>query len=189
VAAQVVYIDGLRRIMQKAVQKYAAWLIVAAGIASAQSPPAQATVSIGGKKLAINYSAPSVRGRKIFAPGGVISHDPTYPVWRAGANEATAFHTDADLDVGGLPVPKGAYTLWVLIKDPDAWELIINKETGQWGMSYNAGQDLGRIKMTMSKPPTPIEKMKYTLSDLGGNKAKLQLEWENHIASVPITVK
>jgi hypothetical protein len=50
-------------------------------------------------------------------------------------------------------------------------------------------QDLGRVKMTMSKPPAPIEKLKYTLSDLGGNKAKLQLEWENHIASVPITVK
>jgi hypothetical protein len=175
--------------MYKAVLKYAAWLIAAAGIASAQSPPAQATVSIGGKKLAINYSAPSVRGRKIFVAGGVISHDPTYPVWRAGANEATAFHTDADLDVGGLRVPKGDYTLWVLIKDPEAWDLIINKETGQWGMTYNAGQDLARIKMTMSKPPASIEKMKYTLSDLGGNKAKLQLEWENHIASVPITVK
>jgi hypothetical protein len=175
--------------MQKAVLKYAVWLLVAARIASAQSPPAQATVMIGGKKLTINYSAPSVRGRKIFVQGGVISHDPTYPVWRAGANEATTFHSDADLDVGGLPVPKGDHTLWVLIKDPEAWELIISKETGQWGLSYNAARDLGHVKMTMSKPPASIEKMKYTLSDLGGNKAKLQLEWENHIASVPITVK
>ena len=175
--------------MQKAVLKCTSVLIVASGLASAQSPPARATVTISGKNLSIKYSAPSVRGRKIFVPGGVISHDPTYPVWRAGANEATAFHTDADLDLAGVRVPKGDYTLWVLIKDPDAWELIVNKETGQWGMSYNAGQDLGRIKMTMSKPPAPIEKMKYTLSDLGGNKAKLQLEWENHIASVPITVK
>ena len=174
--------------MQKAVLKYAAWLF-AAGIASAQqSPPAQASVTIGGKKLSINYSAPSVRGRKIFVPGGVISHDSTYPVWRAGANEATAFHTDADLDVGGVRVPKGDYTLWVVIKDPEAWELVINKETGQWGLSYNAARDLGRVKMTMSKPPASIEKMKFTLSDLGGNKGKLQLEWENHIASVPITV-
>jgi DUF2911 family protein len=185
----VLYIYGLETIMHKAVLKCTSLLILAAGLTSAQSPPAQATVTIGGKKLTINYSAPSVRGRKIFVPGGVISHDPTYPVWRAGANEATAFHTDADLDAGGLRVPKGDYTLWVLIKDPDAWELIINKETGQWGMSYNAPQDLGRVKMTMSKPPAPIEKMKYTLSDLGGNKGKLQLEWENHIASVPITVK
>jgi hypothetical protein len=175
--------------MQKAALNCVSALIVVAGLLSAQSPPAQATVTIGGKKLTIKYSAPGVRGRKIFVPGGVISHDPTYPVWRAGANEATAFHTDADLDVGGLRVPKGDYTLWVLIKDPDAWELIVSKETGQWGLSYNAAQDLGRVKMTMSKPPASIERMKYTLFDLGGNKGKLQLEWENHIAAVPITVK
>jgi hypothetical protein len=175
--------------MPKAVLKYTFPFIVAAGLAFPQSPPTQATVSVGGKTLAIKYSAPSVRGRKIFVPGGVISHDPTYPVWRAGANEATAFHTDADLDIGGLRVPKGDYTLWVLIKDPDAWELIINKQTGQWGLSYSPAQDLGRVKMTMSKPPGSIERMKYTLSDLGANKGKLQLEWENHIASVPITVK
>jgi len=175
--------------MQKAVLKYTFAFIVAAGLAFPQSPPTQATVTIGGKTLAIKYSAPSVRGRKIFTPGGVISQDPTYPVWRAGANEATAFHTEADLDVNGLRVPKGNYTLWVLIKDPEAWELIINKQTGQWGLSYTAAQDLGRVKMTMSKPPASIERMKYTLSDLGGNKGKLQLEWENHIASVPITVK
>jgi hypothetical protein len=175
--------------MPKAVLKYTFAFIVTAGLAFPQSPPTQATVSIGGKRLAIKYSAPSVRGRKIFVPGGVISHDPTYPVWRAGANEATAFHTDADLDIGGLRVPKGDYTLWVLIKDPEAWELIINKQTGQWGLSYSPAQDLGRVKMSMSNPPGSIEKMKYTLSDLGNNKGKLQLEWENHIASVPITVK
>jgi len=175
--------------MQKAILKYTFAFLVTATIAFAQSPPAQANVSIGGKTLAIKYFAPSVRGRKIFSPGGVISQDPTYPIWRAGANEATAFHTDADLDIGGLRVPKGNYTLWVSIKDPEAWELIINKQTGQWGLSYSPAQDLGRIKMTMSKPPAPLEKMKFTLSDLGGNKGKLQLEWENHIASVPITVK
>jgi hypothetical protein len=177
--------------MQKVVLKCIAGLALIAGVASAQeqlSPPAEASATIGGKKLSIKYSAPSVRGRKIFESGGVISHDSTYPVWRAGANDATAFHTDADLDVSGLRVPKGNYTLWVLIKDPNAWELIINKQTGQWGLEYNASQDLGRVKMTMSKPSAPIQKMKFTITDLGGNKGQLQLEWENHIASVPITV-
>jgi hypothetical protein len=175
--------------MQKAVLSCALALPLVASLASAQSPSAQATATIGGKNLTIKYSAPSVRGRKVFGPGGVISHDPTYPVWRGGANEATAFHTDADLDLGGLRVPKGDYTLWVLVKDPDAWELIVNKQIGQWGLSYVAAQDLGRVKMTMSKPPAPVERMKYTLSDLGGNKGKLQLEWESHIASVPIAVR
>ena len=154
-----------------------------------QSPPAEASVTVAGKKITIDYSAPSVHGRKIFGDGGLVSHDPTYPAWRAGANSATAFHTDANLDVAGLAVPKGDYTLYCWVKNPDAWELIISKETGQWGLSYNASRDLGRVKMTMSKPPASIERLRYSLTDLGGNKVKLQMEWENHIASVPITVK
>src|SRR5215469_3989370 len=135
------------------------------GLLAAQSPPAQASVTVGGKNIGIQYSSPSVRGRKIFGDGGLLSQDPTYPAWRAGANSATSFHTDADLDIGGLAVPKGNYTLYAWVKNPDAWELILSKETGQWGLSYNASQDLGRVKMTMSKPSTPVEVLKYTLTD------------------------
>jgi hypothetical protein len=164
--------------------------LLMAGVAMGQSsPPAQTSVTIGGKRLSIRYSAPSVRGRQIFGPGGLLSRDPTYPVWRAGANSATAFHTDADLDIGGLRVPKGDYTLYVLVGDPDNWQLIVNKETGQWGLSYDARQDLGRVKMTMSKPPSLIETYKMTLSSPGPQSAKLQLEWERRAAAVNIAVK
>ena len=159
-------------------------LFLAATAVAQQSPPSQASVTLAGKKITIHYGAPSVRGRKIFGDGGRLSKDPTYPAWRAGADSATAFHTDADLNVGGLNVPKGDYTLYVWVKNPDAWELIINKETGQWGTDYNATKDLGRVKMTMSKPPSPIERMKYTLTP-----ASLELGWENHVASVPLAVK
>jgi hypothetical protein len=166
-------------------------LVAAASLAFAQSPAATESKTIGGKKIEIKYSSPRVNNRagKIFTKDGLISHDQTYPAWRAGANSATAFHTDADLDIGGLSVPKGDYTLFVDIADPDNWQLIVNKQTGQWGLTYNKAQDLGRVKMTMSKPPAPIENLKYTLTDAGANKGKLELAWENHIASVPITVK
>lgn len=165
-------------------------LALAAALGYAQSsPPAQASINVGGKNLTIRYSAPSVRGRQIFGDGGLLSRDPTYPAWRAGANSATSFHTDADLDIGGLNVPKGNYTLYAWVKDPNAWELIVSKETGQWGLEYNARLDLGRVKMTMSKPSSKVETMKYTFTNLGGNKVKLELAWENHVASVPIVVK
>ena len=107
------------------------------------SPPETATGKIGNATLVIKYCAPSVRGRQIFGEGGRVMQDPTAPIWRAGANEATAFHTDADLNIGGLAVPKGDYTLYVNVKDPNAWELVINKQTGQWGTKYDASQDLG----------------------------------------------
>jgi hypothetical protein len=75
------------------------------------------------------------------------------------------------------------------LANPASWELIVNKQTGQSGLEYDAKQDLGRVKMTMSKPPAMVEQLKYTLSNAGGNKARLQLAWEDHIASVTIAVK
>ncbi|HTZ58112.1 MAG TPA: DUF2911 domain-containing protein [Acidobacteriaceae bacterium] len=165
-------------------------LFMALSTAWAQdSPPEVATGKIGAATLTIKYCAPSVRGRKIFGEGGRVMQDPTAPIWRAGANSATAFHTDANLQIGNLTVPKGDYTLYVNVKDPDAWELIINKQTGQWGTEYDASQDLGRVKMQMSKPPAPIEVLKYTISGMGGNKGTIRLEWEKHIATVDVTAK
>jgi len=147
------------------------------------SPPAETSVAIAGKTIRIKYSAPSMRGRKIF--GGL---EPYGRVWRAGANDATALLTDANLDIGGLTVPKGDYTLFVYL-DPTQWQLVVSKATGEWGLDYNPSRDLGRVKMAMSKPPKPIETYKMTLSSLGANKGKLQLAWENTVAEVPITVQ
>lgn len=181
------------KLVMKLVPIFAA-AVLAVSVAFAQkgpmaSPPETASVTINGSTITVKYSAPSVRGRKIFGPGGLVMKDPTAPVWRAGANSATAFHTDADLDLDGLTVPKGDYTLYADVKDPDAWVLIVNKQTGQWGLTYNANQDLGRVKMTMSTPPQPVEVLKYTLASEGGNKGSLQLAWDGHVASVPFTVK
>jgi hypothetical protein len=161
----------------------------ALAVAQAPSPDATTSVTIGGKVLSIKYSAPSVRKRQIFGPGGLISGDPNYPVWRAGANSATVFHTDADLMIGSLSVPKGDYTIYALVEDPNHWQLIINKQTGQWGLTYDASQDLGRVKMTMSVPPSPIEVYKMTLTARGPKSATLRLEWEKHIATASIIVK
>src|SRR5258708_16595487 len=92
------------------------------------SPPAQTSVTIGGKTLSIKYSAPSVKGRKMFGDGGRISNDPTYPVWRPGANSATAFQTDADLAIHGLLVPAGDHPIFVRLA-PEPSPLILTPQT------------------------------------------------------------
>jgi hypothetical protein len=159
-----------------------------AGLVAAQSPGAEASATLGGKPITIKYSSPSVRGRQIFGDGGVVSKDSTYPVWRAGANAATTLQTGSNLDIGGLTVPAGTYSLYVLVKDPENWKLIVNKQTGQNGDSYDASMDLGRVDMKMEKPQGTVEKLKYTIT-ASGNTGKLQLEWENHIASVTLRAK
>jgi len=173
-------------------------LLIAAGTLFAQtpapkpppaSPPATASATIGGKTVAIKYSSPAVKGRegRLFTKDGQLSKDPTYPVWRAGANNATALHTDGDIQIGDLAVPKGDYTLYVDVSDPDNWVLVVNKQTGQWGTKYDKSQDLGRVKMIMTAPPAMLENLKYTLVDNGGGKGSLTLAWENKSGSVPVS--
>ena len=165
----------------------AATTLVAQG--NPASPPEKVAANIGGRAITITYSSPAVRGRQghIFTKDGLISHNPHYPVWRAGANGATTLETDGDLQIGNLTVPKGKYTLFVDISDPDQWVLIVNKKTGEWGLAYDGTQDLGKVKMQMSSPPSMVENLKFTIDDLGGGKGKITLAWENHAASVPVS--
>ena len=165
------------------------------------SPKFTETKVFNGATISIAYASPSVKGLagKIFTQDGLVGSgkdipasrvpDGTFPVWRAGDGSATMFHTDADLDLGGLAVPRGDYTLYMDISNADGWQLIVNKELHQWGLTYNPPQDLGRVKANMSKPPALVENLKYTITDLGGNKGRIELAWENKVASVDFTVK
>jgi len=147
------------------------------------SPPARTNATIGGKKLTIAYSSPSIRGRKIM--GGLV---PYGRWWRTGADNATTMQTEADLDLGGLKVPKGTYTLYTL---PGAteWQLIVNKQTGQWGTEYNQQQDLGRVKMNLAQTPALVNSLKIDLLPTSGNKGLLKMAWERTEVSVPFTVQ
>jgi len=169
----------------------AATALVVAQKAPPASPPEQATVTLGGHAITIDYSSPSVKGREghIFTKDGLISHNPHYPVWRGGANGATTLTTDTDMKIGNVDVPAGKYTLFVDISDPDNWVLIVNKKTGEWGLAYDASQDLGKTPMSMSKPPEMVEHLKYSLTSESNAHGTLTLTWEDHAASVPIQVK
>lgn len=158
--------------------------------ASAQSSPAaKDSAVLGGKVVSVKYSSPSVKGRDIFGTGGLLSKETNYPVWRAGANAATAFHTDLDLSVGNLRIPKGDYTLFVNLANTDSWELIINKQTGQGGLTYDAAQDLGRIKMKTRALPAVQERLSYKVTLPAPKQVKLALAWEKKEGEVTFAVK
>ena len=89
------------------------------------SPPATASITIAGKEISIEYYAPSMHGRKIM--GGLV---PFGQVWCTGANWATKITSDADLQMGGLKLAKGSYSIWT-VPGAREWTLIINKQTAR----------------------------------------------------------
>src|SRR5260370_27108587 len=115
--------------------------------ASRPSPPAKAECKLSdGKTVTIDYSSPRAKGRKIF--GALV---PYGQVWRAGANEATAFVVGSDVTVGGKAVPAGSYTLFPIPAEAK-WALIVSKKTGEWGTANPVpDNDLARIDMNVSK--------------------------------------
>jgi hypothetical protein len=144
------------------------------------SPPGTAGITLKGKKITIEYSRPSMRGRKIM--GGLV---PFGEVWRTGANEATSFTTEGDLNIGGAKVPAGKYTLYSLPSE-GGWKLIVNKQTGQWGTEYNEPQDLARIDMKKSATAAPVEQFTISFKSTGPDSADLVMEWENTSVSVAV---
>ena len=157
-----------------------------------QSPPQQTAVTINGKEIWIAYHAPSVRGRTIFGGSGALH--PNGSTWRLGADQATFLHTDASLEIGGVAIPAGEYSLFIGLQE-GKWELIVNKQTGQWGIrgggiaNFDPAKNAAAVAMTVRKNPSLVEQLKIELSPAGGNKAKLQIDWEHVSATVPITVK
>src|ERR1700738_4115662 len=188
IPAKVAPIQGgicMRRLLVCSVLLAAAGTVFAQGGTPA-SPPETASGTVGGKTVTVTYSSPRVKGREghVYTKDGLIAkaHGSQYPIWRSGANAATTLKTEGDIMVGDLHVPAGTYTLFVDISDPDNWVLIVNKKTGEWGLAYDASQDLGKVKMQMAKPATMAEELKYTVGD-----GKVTLAWENKEASVPLT--
>ena len=144
------------------------------------SPPGTAEVTLKNKEITIDYSRPSLKGRKVgqeLAPYG--------KVWRTGANEATALNTAIDLNIGGAKVPAGKYTLYTLPSE-GTWKLIINKQTGQWGTQYDESQDLARVDMKKTALSQSVEQFTISFDKKNENTANLNLDWENTRVSVEI---
>jgi hypothetical protein len=144
------------------------------------SPAAKAEVELAGKPVIIDYSRPSIRGRKIM--GGLV---PYGQVWRTGADDATSLKTSVDLEIGGVKIPAGKYTLYSLPSE-GAWKLIINKQTGQWGTEYDQSQDLARVDLKKTSLASPLEQFTIEFVKKGADSADLILEWENTKLSVPV---
>lgn len=146
------------------------------------SPHVRTEWTIDGGNLSVEYGRPSLKGR---VPGKDI--DPYEGrEWRTGADEATTLKTDKMLMFGSLHVPAGTYTLYT-IPTGGTWHLVISKKTGQWGIPYPKGEDLGRTPMTLGKAPATAEQLAISIEDTKAG-ATLHIDWGTTRASIPFTI-
>ena len=95
--------------------------------------------------------------------------------WRMGMNQATVLTTPVDLAFGTTLVPKGAYSLW-LKKTGDAFQLVFNSQTGQWGTQHDPAKDVYSVAMTKSALASPVELFTIELAP-AAKGGSLDLSW------------
>ncbi|MCJ8163683.1 DUF2911 domain-containing protein [Pontibacter sp. E15-1] len=145
------------------------------------SPAAVVKQTIGLTDITVEYHAPSVKGRKVF--GSLV---PYGSLWRAGANEATLITFTDELFLNHERVPAGTYSFFIFPQSDSLWQVVLNKDTGLWGLEgYNELDDVAYLEVKPKKTPFQ-ETMQFSFSDIDTNKGKLNLSWENKTVSLSI---
>lgn len=141
-----------------------------------------ASVTVQGKKVSIDYFSPHLDGRDLLAlikPG---------MEWRMGADAATSMTTEADLSFGSVMVPKGTYTLIAKNTAADKWELVFSSDPAIRGTRRDAAKDVASIPLTMGKVPESVEHMNIELKPAGNNGAQFMLSWGTTSMAAQFTV-
>jgi Protein of unknown function (DUF2911) len=143
-----------------------------------------------GLRLMLVYGRPyskAPRGNEIRKIWGTLV--PYGKVWRTGADEATHFITPVTLEMGGVTIPAGTYTLWTLPQSDGSAKLIINKAIGIWGESYDEKQDLARVDLKKAALDKDVDQFTMSIDSASTTSFVLKLEWEKTQYAVPFTVK
>jgi hypothetical protein len=159
---------------------------------------------VGGKWIEILYGRPLRRGRDLYGSGadyGKAVNDvgtpqlPAPPVWRAGANVSTRLHTDVALTFGNATVPAGDYTMFLDLKGPTQWTLIVSKwpaqmkfdpqdKTALWGAyGYTPDRDVARVAMKVETLPFDVEQLTWTFLDMTPDGGRMAIMWGKTLAS------
>ena len=149
------------------------------------SPKKTVVFEVEDLELEIFYNRPSKRNREIF--GALV---PFNEIWRTGANEATTFETNKDLQIGEQTLKKGKYTLWTIPNDT-SWTVIFNSKMYAWGVDATnkpmreAAFDVVTYNVNVNKINTEVEQ--FTMAfDNSTDNLFLTMAWDNTKIEVPL---
>lgn len=154
-------------------------VILVALVAEAQvstpspSPLSTLTQRVGLVDIKVEYSRPSLRGRKMF--GETL---PFGELWRTGANGSTKLSFSDDVKINGTTLAKGTYSL-LSIPGPYEWTIILNKNTNIWGNDgYKPEEDALRFKVKPEVISNKVETLTISVGNIKDESADIELTFE-----------
>ena len=154
------------------------------------SPHETTSAVVDNNRVTITYGRPYTKHpktgevRKIW--GGLV---PYGKAWRMGSDEATLLVTQQPIEIGGVAVPAGAYTLYMIPNETGMSKLAISKKIGQWGVPVDEKNDLAQVDLTKAAASSPVDQFTMAVQKNAAGGGLIKLSWENAEYSVPFAVK
>lgn len=143
--------------------------------------------TVDGTTIKLTYSRPRLRGRSNVWGTRIVNWG---EVWTPGANDATVLETDRDLTMGGVPVPKGKYSVWMIVSQDSSWTMLLDPKWKQFHTDHPKPNDtMLRVPVSATlKAPAVEEALTWTFPTITARGGSMAMQWERTRVTVPFAV-
>ena len=151
------------------------------------SPKSKLTQNVGLTEITIEYSRPSIKGRKIM--GELVSYD---EIWRTGANNISTISFNDEVSINNKLILKGKYSILAKPnkKSWDIYFLKYNKDQSVLNIIKNWDDQIiiSELNIPVISTNNKLETFTIDINDISNNGANINLAWENTLIKIPIDV-
>jgi hypothetical protein len=139
---------------------------------------------LDGTIVTVDYSRPQLRGRtNLF--GGVVHWG---EVWTPGANMATTLETNKDIELNGHRLPKGKYSVWMVVhRASPTWTLLFDRTAGRFHMDVpDTAHAVLAFPVSVTAGPQ-VEMLTWDFTRVTSSTMRLAMHWGT--VAVPLEIK
>lgn len=138
------------------------------------SEPATVSQTVDGTVITLEYSRPRVRGRDSVFGDEVKWGE----VWTPGANWATTFEVSKDVRINGRALPRGKYSLWMVVRPDAAWTVVLDPRARLFHMAHPDSM-ADQLRFDVTPEPAPFtEVLSFSFPELRISGATLAMQWD-----------
>ena len=179
--------------VQPSRMRLSTWLLPAALSLAALSPlhaqvraseRASVSQTVDGTVFAIDYSRPRVRGRTLW--GKTVEWG---EVWTPGANWATTLDVSRDVTVAGRRVPKGSYSVWMVVRRAGDWTLVLDPRARRFHMEP-PDSTAQQVRLPVRPQDAPFtEVLTWSFPEVRASGGTLAMQWGTTRVAVDVGVE
>ena len=141
--------------------------------------------TVDGTVISLDYARPRARGRqRLF--GGVVAWK---EVWTPGANWATTLEVSRNVQINGQPLPKGKYSVWLVVDSAGPWTLVLDPRHHRY---HTEPPDSTADQLRVPVPPDSgpfTEVLTWSFPEIRADGATMVMQWGSVRVPFKVTVE